>query len=115
MADELIRLDTTIIGIDSLINKASTAEEAKVLFMAKDVIYSQQKYFTDAQPVIHAHWRRGEEKGFKTYNCLWYCSNCGGQIRYDTRMRQYQKIKCPVWEVNAFCRKCGARMDGENT
>lgn len=27
MADELIRLDTTIIGIDNLINKASTAEE----------------------------------------------------------------------------------------
>jgi hypothetical protein len=26
-------------------------------------------------------------------------------------MRQYQKIKRPVWEVNAFCRKCGARMD----
>lgn len=65
----------------------------------------------DVQPVIHAHWRRGEEKGFKTYNPLWYCSNCGGQIRYDTRMRQYQKTKRPVWEVNAFCRKCGARMD----
>ena len=67
----------------------------------------------DVQPVIHAHWRRGEEKGFRTYNPLWYCSNCGGQIRYDTRMRQYQKAKRPVWEVNAFCRKCGARMDGD--
>lgn len=66
----------------------------------------------DVQPVIHAHWIRGEEKGFRTYNPLWYCSNCGGQIRYDTRMRQYQKTKRPVWEVNAFCRKCGARMDG---
>lgn len=51
MVDELIRLDTTIIGIDSLINKASTAEEAKVLFTVKDVIYSQQRYFTDVQPV----------------------------------------------------------------
>lgn len=49
--DELIRLDTTIIGIDSLINKASTAEEAKVLFTVKDVIYSQQRYFTDVQSV----------------------------------------------------------------
>lgn len=69
----------------------------------------------DVQPVVHAHWVRGEEKGFRTYNPLWYCSNCGGQIRYDTRMRQYQKIKRPVWEVNAFCRKCGARMtkDGD--
>lgn len=51
MADELIRLDTTIISIDSLINKASTAEEAKALFTVKDVIYSQQRYFTDVQPV----------------------------------------------------------------
>lgn len=44
MADELIRLDTTIIGIDSLINKASTVEEAKVLFTVKDTIYTQQRY-----------------------------------------------------------------------
>lgn len=64
----------------------------------------------DVQPVVHAQWVRGEEKGFRTYNPLWYCSNCGGQIRYDTRMRQYQKIKRPVWEVNTFCRKCGAKM-----
>lgn len=70
-------------------------------------------FCADVQPVIHAHWICGEEKGFRTYNPLWYCSNCGGQIRYDTRMRQYQKIKRPVWEVNAFCRKCGARMDGD--
>ncbi|MCR4889154.1 MAG: hypothetical protein K5979_08275 [Ruminococcus sp.] len=67
----------------------------------------------DVQPVV-AHWKRGEEKGFRTYNPLWYCSNCGGQIRYDTRMRQYQKIKRPVWEVNAFCRKCGAKMKQED-
>lgn len=51
MADELIRLDTAIIDIDSLINKASTAEEAKVLFTVKDVIYSQQRHFADIQPV----------------------------------------------------------------
>lgn len=32
MADELIRLDTTIIGIDSLINKAPTALMQAVRF-----------------------------------------------------------------------------------
>ncbi len=42
-SDEYIRLDTTIIGIDDLIAKASTAEEANALFKAKDVIYSQQQ------------------------------------------------------------------------
>lgn len=51
MADELIRLDTTIIGIDRLIAKASTAEEAEVLFTAKDAIYNQQMYSIHAQPV----------------------------------------------------------------
>lgn len=51
MADEFIKLDTTIIGIDSLVNKASTVEEANVLFTVKSVIYSQQRYFTDVQPV----------------------------------------------------------------
>ena len=90
MADELIRLDTTIIGIDSLINKALTAEEAKVLFTVKDVIYSQQRYFTDVQPVVYAH---------KTINVgrRSYCSNCG---------------KLAIMED--FCSKCGAKVkDGE--
>lgn len=52
-SDEYIRLDTTIIGIDNLISKASSAEEANALFKAKDVIYSQQWYFdvtVEAEP-----------------------------------------------------------------
>ena len=52
MADEYIRLDTTIIGIDNLINKAQTAAEANELFKAKDVIYSQQRYYTDTEAQI---------------------------------------------------------------
>lgn len=51
MADELIRLDKAIVGIDVLITKAETAAEANGLFKAKDVIYSQQRYFADVQPV----------------------------------------------------------------
>ena len=78
-----------------------------------DSVRDMLKKAADVQPVIHAHWKRGEEKGFRTYNPLWYCSNCGERIRYDTRTRTYQKTKRPVWEVNAFCRKCGARMDGD--
>lgn len=67
MANEYIRLDTTIIGIDSLINKASTAEEAKVLFTAKDVIYSQQKYAADVQPMkqwVKLHDKHPDTEGF---------------------------------------------------
>lgn len=49
-SDEYIRLDTTIIGIDNLIAKASSAEEANALFKAKDVIYSQKRHSTYRQP-----------------------------------------------------------------
>ena len=67
----------------------------------------------DVQPEIHAYWIRGKEFGFKTHNPMWYCSNCGGGIRYITTLRTYEKHKKPVEEVNCFCRKCGAKMDLE--
>lgn len=105
MADELIRLDTTIIGIDNLINKASTVEETKVLFTAKDVIYSQQRYFTDVQPVIHAHWRVAKSsEGLPTNRFV--CSECMGLVQISTY--------CYHCMFN-YCPNCGARMDGENT
>lgn len=89
MADEYIRLDTTIIGIDSLINKASTAEEAKVLFTVKDVIYSQQRYFTDVQPIKHGRWL-----DIKEDSMISLCSECKhyGHPRFN------------------FCPNCGAKM-----
>ena len=65
----------------------------------------------DVKTEIHAYWIRGKEFGFKTHNPTWYCSNCGGSIRYDTTLRTYQKHKKSVEEVNCFCRKCGAKMD----
>jgi hypothetical protein len=67
----------------------------------------------DVQPEIHAYWIRGKEFGFRTHNPMWYCSNCGGGIRYNTTLRTYEKHKKPVEEVNCFCRKCGAKMDLE--
>lgn len=68
---------------------------------------------TDAKPEIHAYWIRGKEFGFRTHNPMWYCSNCGDGIRYNTTLRTYEKHKKPVEEVNCFCRKCGAKMDLE--
>lgn len=65
----------------------------------------------DVQPIIQAYWIRGKEFGFNTHNSTWYCSNCGGSIRYNTTLRTYEKHKKPVEEVNCFCRKCGAKMD----
>lgn len=96
MGDELIRLDTTIIGIDSLINKAPTAKEAKVLFTAKDVIYSQQRFVMDVQPVKHGEWKHVAGMNSK-------CSVCSHYFpvsEFDSR----------PFDIN-FCPNCGARMD----
>lgn len=95
--DEYIRLDTTIIGIDNLIAKASSAEEANALFKAKDVIYSQQKHFIYRQPVKHGKWENG------------HCTHCGEDVasKLDTWTDVQNFIYCP---------NCGSknRMDGDN-
>lgn len=103
MTDEFIRLDTTIIGIDRLINKASTAEEAKVLFTAKDVIYSQQRYAADVQPVKRGRWEDiyeyCEKNGYvpSGMGIFYWCSECCESEK----------------KTSDFCPNCGARMDGE--
>ena len=95
MADELIKLDTTIIGIDNLINKASTAEEAKVLFTVKDVIYSQQRYFTDVQPMKRGEWQQDGATHKR-------CSNCKQFLVPNLKARMFN-----------FCPNCGAKMEQE--
>lgn len=89
MADELIRLDTTIIAIDNLINEAATGTMARTLFKAKDAIYNQQRYVIDAQPVKRGEW------GKRAYDRL-QCSYCG---------------KCEDVATD-FCPNCGADMRG---
>ena len=106
MSDEYIRLDTTIIGIDSLINKASTAEEAKVLFTAKDVIYSQQRYVTEAQPVKRGEWN------FQGYQ-LFKCTNCKEIFTQNQLEAMQNHINQEEFTFPNFCPNCGARMDGE--
>ncbi len=104
MADELIRLDTTIIGIDSLINKASTAEEAKVLFTVKDVIYSQQRYFADVQPVEHGKWEELTDYG-GWGDTHYRCSVCSEEWYLEDGTPQQNNMN--------FCPRCGSRMDGD--
>ena len=98
MADEYIRLDTTIIGIDSLINKAETAAEANELFKAKDVIYSQQRYTADVQPVKRGKWEWNEKPAFGNPYGSYICSECGAQADYKEN----------------YCCECGADMRGED-
>ena len=104
MADELIRLDTTIVGINVLITKAETAEEANGLFKAKDVIYSQQRYFTDAKPV-----KRGkleERIGYGGWGDTYYhCSVCGSDWVFEEGTP-----KANEWN---FCPHCGADVRGD--
>ena len=112
MADELIRLDTTIIGIDSLINKASTAEEAKVLFTVKDVIYSQQRYFADVQPVV-------DTENMATVSDEFICKKCGIYLKDYIKVVMDEDNDGYIDEQHyeyepKFCPECGAKVkDGD--
>ena len=97
MADEYIRLDTTIIAIDNLINEAATGTMARTLFKAKDTIYNQQRYVIDVQPV-----RRGKWIGDEVIQCS-ICNFTLNGNAYERIVRKYFK----------YCPNCGARMDGD--
>ena len=99
MADEYIRLDTTIIAIDRLINEAATGTMARTLFKAKDTLYSQQRYVIDVQPVKRGHWiPQGDD--------MWLCSNCKENIIYS----EHESDRT---EKQRYCCRCGARMEQE--
>ncbi len=111
------------------INKTTAYEVLKKMEEEHNLSFSKEAYnkaaimistmpTEDVQPVIHARWEHGEVKGSQfgyggqvKQSALWYCTNCGERIRYDTTLRTYQKKKKPVEEVHRFCRKCGAKMD----
>ena len=96
MADEYIRLDTTIIAIDNLINEAATGTMVRTLFKAKDTIYSQQRYFIDVQSVKHGYWKEEEPRVLKCSVCGEYAPmNYLGQNCIDSR----------------YCPWCGTKMD----
>ena len=116
MADEYIRLDTTIIAIDRLINEAATGTMARTLFKAKDTLYSQQRYVIDVQPVKRGFWKAlmmSEETGWDLSLtgghdtvCEYVCSVCGKPNIVDEFGDSY---------LPNFCPNCGARMikDGD--
>lgn len=101
MADEYIRLDTTIMGIDGLINEAPTGSQARALICAKDMIYDQQRYVSEMKPVKHGRW----ENEYLDDDDVWWadCTNC----KNDSHSR-YGRVS-----IYAYCPNCGARMDGE--
>lgn len=101
MNDECIRLDTTIIAIDNLINEAATGTMARTLFKAKDTIYNQQRYVIDLQPVKHGRWITWDDSGFTK------CSCCNSEYY----IADLQTVGDSEGFVN-FCPNCGARMDG---
>lgn len=97
MADEYIRLDTTIMGIDGLINEAPTGSQARALLCAKDMIYDQQRYDLEMRRIKHGHWEEISEYGGwgeTHYKCSCcgeteyinskFCPNCGSDNRGDT-------------------------------
>lgn len=108
MVDELIRLDKAIVGIDVLITKAETAAEANGLFKAKDVIYSQQRYFADVQPIRHGRWTDNVYKYVKSLDAYFIQAKCSVCGRYSDRIDIYSRFMS-----NECCSRCGARMDGD--
>lgn len=98
MADEYIRLDTTIMGIDGLINEAPTGSQARALLCAKDMIYDQQRYVSEMKPVKHGKWEYNEKPIFGNPYGRYCCSLCGCAMDSGT---------------DNYCPCCGARMDGE--
>ena len=110
MADELIRLDKTIVGIDALITKAETAAEAYGLFKAKDVIYSQQRYFADVQPVKREVVKITDSdfmlQGYLTIEKFYSCPRCGESF-CNVRFSK----KSQLADVYKYCYKCGQGLD----
>jgi rubrerythrin len=95
MTDEYIRLDTTIMGIDGLINEAPTGSQARALLCAKDMIYDQQRYASEMKPV-----KRGKWDGY-------ICSECNVCADYFISGDFYFD------EKPNFCPNCGADMRGD--
>ena len=115
MADEYIRLDTTIMGIDGLINEAPTGSQARALLCAKDMIYDQQRYVSEMKPVKRGHWIEKSEEYYRLWQdsgrswddmpyfvtgLKFACSCCFNQ--YDVNAEGIEE-----WD---FCPKCGADM-----
>lgn len=108
MTDEYIRLDTTIIAIDNLINETATGTMARTLFKAKDTIYKQQRYVIDKQPIRHGRW------DFQGYQ-LFKCTNCKEMFTQDQLEAMQNHKDCEECTFPNFCPYCGAKMikDGE--
>jgi hypothetical protein len=58
-----------------------------------------------AVPVKHGRWIH-----CKGESSIWYCSVCGEKIIYNPTRKTYKPDKKPVWEINKYCRNCGALM-----
>lgn len=105
MADEYIRLDTTIIAIDSLINEAATGTMARTLFKAKDMIYNQQRYAIDVQPVKKCRMIP-QNPDCRGYTEEFICTNCQLHIHLGFIGKNYG---------GNFCLECGAEVEDGDT
>ena len=101
MVDEYIRLDTTIMGIDGLINEAPTGSQARALLCAKDLIYDQQRYVSEMQPVKRGRWEELTDYG-GWGDTHYRCSVCGEEW--------YLEDGKPKDNNMNFCPRCGADM-----
>ena len=108
MDNEFIRLDTTIMGIDNLINEAPTGSQARALFCAKDMIYDQQRYVSEMKPVDRERETvKIKDEDFMTQGYLtiekYYCCPKCGEVFGNVRMNKKSQLS----EMYKFCYNCG--------
>ena len=84
--------------MEDLIDRLRAA--ARESFFLKDLLSEAADALQDVQPVVHGKW-----EVYIKEKCLYRCSQCGliiySESAYDRREKQ------------AYCSRCGAKMDGE--
>jgi len=101
MDDEYIRLDTTIVAIDNLINEAATGTMVRTLFKAKDTIYNQQRYVMDPQEKRYCRMIP-LEPDCRGYTDTFFCTNCQLHIHLGFIGQRYG---------GNYCIECGAEVE----
>lgn len=90
--------ETAINLLDNLIGMVEDNQQNDYDEAFKMAIRSLKSWDEDVTTVVHGAWVVDENSAYIDA----HCSECGMQVRYN----KFQQFDC-------FCRRCGAKMDGE--
>lgn len=99
-------LDTLLEDVEKGYKKNFLFKSAKELRWIRDAISALRTIDPESlRP--HGKWIHCNGK-----SNLWYCSECGNKVLYNSTRRTYNIEKKPISEINKYCRNCGAKMEG---